>query len=86
MQESCVGCKREFELLKCEQCKAGSKRESSIPSTDLLAAKKTMIRALRCLYVAVEKDVADDVAAKVRAYTDMLEAANAGVSREERQG
>ena len=52
-------------------------RPSEIRSTALLDAKKTMTRALRCLYIAIQSDVADDVVAKVRAYTDMLEAANA---------
>ena len=39
-----------------------------------MSTKKTMIRALRCLAIAVEKDVQKDVAEKVKAYTDKLEA------------
>lgn len=58
-------------------------RPYEVRSDALLDAKKTMIRALRCLYIAVEKDVADDVVAKVRAYTDMLEASNARLDRPE---
>ena len=38
--------------------------------------KKTMIRALGCLAIAVEKDVYSDVVTRVRAYTDELEAEN----------
>ena len=76
---TCRYCGAEFptKLQPCPMCR---KWEHSTTcdgvAASLADAKKTMIRALRCLYIAVEEDVADDVATKVKAYTDMLETAN----------
>ena len=50
------------------------KRESSIPSTVLLdSARRDCFKALKCLYIAVENSIADDVNAKVKAYITLLE-------------